>query len=121
VWEDRRVSIEEALAKNEAVFRAINERIRELGNRFGEEGLEFICECADETCTERVRLTLDQYEHIRALPIRFVVVAGHEATPLVERVVFSNPQFSIVNKVGVAAQIATEQDPRGGPATPPSR
>ena len=106
------MSVEEALARNEAVFRAINERIRELGRRFGEDGLEFICECADETCTERVRLTTEQYEHIRALPTRFLVVPGHEATPLVERVVFRNPEFSIVNKVGVAAQIATQRDPR---------
>ena len=109
------MSVEESLARNEAVFRAVNERIRELGARFGSEGFEFICECADETCTERVRLTVDQYDHIRALPTRFVVVAGHEASPLVERVVFRNPQFAIVHKVGVAAQIATERDPRRQP------
>jgi hypothetical protein len=106
------MSVEEGLARTEAVFRSINERIRELGLRFGSDELEFICECADETCTERVRLTLDQYEHIRALSTRFVVVTGHEATPLVERVVFSNPQFAIVNKVGLAAQIVAEADPR---------
>jgi len=106
------MSVEEGLARTEAVFRAINERIRELGLRFRSDELEFICECADETCTERVRLTLEQYEHIRALPTRFVVVAGHEATPLVERVIFRNPQFAIVKKVGLAGQIALEADPR---------
>lgn len=106
------MSVEEGLARTEAIFRAINEHIRELALRFGSDELDFICECADETCVERVRLTLEQYEHIRALPTRFVVVAGHEATPLVERVVFSNPQFAIVKKVGVAAQIVTEADPR---------
>jgi len=106
------MSVEEGLARTEAVFRAINERIRELGARFGSDELEFICECADETCTQRVRLRLDQYEHIRALPTRFVVVAGHEASPLVERVVFSNAQFAIVKKVGAAADVATEADPR---------
>jgi hypothetical protein len=109
------VSLEESLAKTEVVFRAINERIRELGARFGGDTLEFICECADETCTERVRLTLDQYDHIRALGRRFVVVAGHEATPLVERVIFRSPAFSIVQKVGIAAEIAAAQDPRRAP------
>ena len=106
------MSVEESLARNEAVFRAVNERIRELGARFGSEGFEFICECADETCTERVRLTLEQYDHIRALARRFVVVSGHEATPLVERVIFRSPQFSIVHKIGLAADVAAEHDPR---------
>jgi hypothetical protein len=109
------MSVEEALAKNEAVFRAINERIRELGRRFGDDELDFICECSDETCTERVRLTLEQYDHVRALPTRFVVLNGHEATPLVERVVFSNPAFAIVHKLGPAAQVAIDRDPRREP------
>jgi hypothetical protein len=37
---------------------AINERIRELAARFDttdDEPLAFVCECADETCVERVR------------------------------------------------------------------
>jgi len=98
-------SVEERLAKNEVMFRAINERIRELARRFsvGGEPIGFICECADETCVEKVALTLDQYEEMRALPARFAVAPGHEATPLVERVVFRSPGFVLVRKVGVAA------------------
>lgn len=104
-------SIEDRLARNEVMFRAINDRIRDLANRFGtlsEEELAFVCECADETCVERVSLTPAQYDDVRAIPARFVVVPGHEATPLVERVVFRSAHFVIVRKIGIAADIARE-------------
>ena len=53
-------SVEERLARNEVLFRAINQRIRELAHRFdaGGDPVTFICECADETCVEKVALTL---------------------------------------------------------------
>jgi hypothetical protein len=105
-------SLEARLARNEVVFRAINERIRELGSRFDDaqhaEPLAFICECADETCVERVHLTPQQYDDVRAIPVRFVVVPGHEATPLVERVIYRSDQFVVVRKIGLAAEIARE-------------
>lgn len=93
------------------MFRAINERIRELAARFEQapgDPLEFVCECADETCVERVSLTTDQYDDVRAIPARFVVVPGHEVTPLVERVVYRSEEFVIVRKVGLAADVARE-------------
>lgn len=108
-------SVEERLAKNEVMFRAINERIRELAIRFsaGEEPIGFICECADETCVEKVSLTLAQYDEMRALPARFAVVPGHEATPLVERIVFRTPAFVLVRKVGLAADAVRQLYPDG--------
>ena len=106
-------SVEERLARNEVMFRAINERIRELARRFNVENdpVTFVCECADETCVEKVVLTLEQYDEMRALPARFVVVPGHEATPLVERVVFRSPGFVLVRKVGIAADAVLEHWP----------
>jgi hypothetical protein len=104
-------SVEDRLARNEVMFRAINNRIRELAARFDQltdEELSFICECADETCVERVPLTPQQYDDVRALPARFVVIPGHEATPLVERIVFRSNDFVIVRKVGLAADIARQ-------------
>ena len=102
-------SLEARLARNEVMFRAINERIRELASRFSylaEEELAFICECADETCVERVSLKPSQYDDVRAIPARFIVAPGHEATPLVERVVYRSGAFVIVRKVGIAGDIA---------------
>ena len=93
------------------MFRAINERIRELAGRFeqaADEPIAFVCECADETCVERVPLTVQQYDDIRAIPARFAVVPGHEATPLVERVIYRSDDFVVVRKIGLAADIARE-------------
>jgi hypothetical protein len=93
------------------MFRAINERIREFAARFenqAEEDVAFICECADETCVERVSLKISQYDDVRAIPARFVVAPGHEATPLVEHVIFRSGDFVIVRKVGIAGDIARE-------------
>ena len=104
-------SLEARLARNEVMFRAINERIRELASRFNnlaEEELAFICECADETCVERVSLKTSQYDDVRAIPARFIVAPGHEATPLVERVIFRSSGFAIVRKIGLAGEIARE-------------
>jgi hypothetical protein len=103
--------LEARLARNEVMFRAINERIRELAGRFEQtatEPLGFVCECADETCVERVALTTQQYDDVRAIPARFVVAPGHEVTPLVERVVYRSDDFVIVRKVGLAADVARE-------------
>jgi hypothetical protein len=104
-------SLEARLARNEVMFRAINERIRELATRFVEtasEPLGFVCECSDETCVERIHLTTEQYDDIRGIPARFVVRPGHEATPLVERVIYRSEQFVIVRKVGFAADVARQ-------------
>jgi hypothetical protein len=104
-------SLEARLARNEVMFRSINERIRELAARFdqmADEPLAFVCECADETCVERIRLTTTQYDDIRGILARFVVVPGHEATPLVERVIYRSDEFVIVRKIGRAAEIAAE-------------
>ena len=53
-------SVEARLARNELMFRAINERIRELAARFEDDEhgpVSFLCECADETCVERLSMT----------------------------------------------------------------
>jgi hypothetical protein len=104
-------SLEARLARNEVLFRAINERIRDLARRYehlAEEEMAFICECADETCVERVSLKASQYDDVRAIPARFFVVPGHEATPLVERVIFRSNEFVIVRKIGIAGDVARE-------------
>ncbi len=107
-------SVEARLARNEVLFRSINERIRELAGRFADDPADpvsFICECSDETCVERVIMTTVQYDEVRALPVRFVVIPGHEAIPLVEQVIFRSRLFSIVRKIGLAGEIARELTP----------
>jgi len=57
----------ERLAGNDATFREANEHIAERAETYRVDGLiSFICECAEESCTEIVRLTMDEYAHVRA-------------------------------------------------------
>jgi len=60
------------------LFRAVNERIRELeGDRvIGD--YDFVCECEDDTCTSVVRMTAAQYEAVRAGANQYAVLPGHE-------------------------------------------
>jgi hypothetical protein len=107
------------LAKNEAVFREVNERVIEIKNSLGSDprggqlldGL--ICECSDPGCVERVGpLAISEYEAVRADARRFIIAANHQALD-VESVVEMNPKYWIVEKrEGVPAQVARERDPR---------
>ena len=102
-----------ALAENEARFRAVNERIEResLASGGGEAPIEFVCECGDADCTEALRLTTREYEWLRDDPARFAVVPGHESGVEGE-VVTDNGNFRVVEKSGVAGEVARETDPR---------
>jgi hypothetical protein len=107
------VSREERLAQNEVFFRSVNERIRGIAERHGSDPhkYEFLCECSDSSCVERVTLSLDEYEAVRADATRFVLADGHsDAT--IERVVETAPDHVVVEKVGVAGKVAQALDPR---------
>ena len=103
----------EAQAKNEELFRNVNERIEALSETVARDDplMEYLCECDGPDCYERVRATREEYESVRAVPTHFIVLAGHE-DPQVERVTSSNERFLIVEKQGAAARDAEETDPR---------
>ena len=106
---------EERLAGNEALFREVNERIAESADRFGSEEASFICECSDSTCTERVAVSLDDYEDVRDHGAQFVLAKGHEQVE-VERVVRRFPGFNVVRKVKPAVRRLVERlNPRTEP------
>lgn len=103
---------QERLAKNESFFRQVNEKIREVAERLqGEQQYEFLCECADPSCTERIELTRDEYETVREKPTRFVLARGH-TSPAVEHVVEHEAAHVVIEKVGVAGAIAAKLNPR---------
>ena len=72
---------------------------------------QFICECSNRGCVDRVTLTKAEYEHVRADSDQFFVVPGHENAEI-ERVVERFPDYSIVAKFGEAGEYADETDPR---------
>ena len=101
------------IAHTEALFRSVNERIAESADRFESTSAEFVCECADPACAERVPATLQEYEQVRAEATHFLLVPGHELED-VERVVKRpHRRAAIVEKFnGVVARTVRRLDPR---------
>jgi hypothetical protein len=103
---------EERLAKNELLFRTLNENIRGLASGLqGKEPFEFICECATTGCFERLSLTLPEYERIRQDGTHFLLAYGHEDIEI-EQVIARRDGYVVVEKDGVAGLVADDGDPR---------
>ena len=100
---------EERIAQNEVLFREVNERIREVEK---EPQLHILCECGDEDCTRLIGMTLEEYERLRADPVAFAVVPGHE-TASVEEVV-ARETYHVVRKRPGEQRLARRSDPRAG-------
>jgi hypothetical protein len=99
---------------NEAVFREVNERIKDLAENFGldDQPLDLVCECGDPNCVERISLSRSEYESLRADPTLFAVHVGH-VQPEVEDLVDQRAAYDVVRKrEGEPAEVARETDPR---------
>lgn len=92
---DRKERIEE----NEKLFREVNERVAEMNAGFSS-GAEpqWVCECGDETCFEKLTVPLDEYAEIRSHESWFVIKPGHEKLD-VERVVRRSEGSLVVEKL----------------------
>jgi hypothetical protein len=107
-------SPEERKGENESFFRELNERLeRNATERHdGERTFQAVRECAAETCTHRLIVTVAEYEWIRDNSARFIL-AKHHADPHVERVVKAASGYDVVEKLGLVAEVAREHNPRG--------
>jgi hypothetical protein len=105
------------LAQNEALFREVNERVRDIATRLGDDGgYEYFCECANKDCTFRISLRLVDYEKIRSDPKQFVVRPDH-FTPEVETIVLKTDAFWVVRKSGEVGAYVEQLDPRSREST----
>jgi hypothetical protein len=98
-------------AENQALFRQVNERIKELNEVFDQltPYASWACECANLGCIERIELTLAEYEELRAIPTRFAVAPDEtHVVEGVERVVQQTGSYWVVEKVGEAAERAID-------------
>jgi hypothetical protein len=102
LWEQR-------AARNEALFREVNENIARLEKDYGSEltAPTFICECASELCTDHVPVDVETYRRVRENPRRFIVLPGHVDETL-ESVIETRPGYVIVEKTGAAGHVAEQ-------------
>ena len=105
-------------ARNQALFRAVNEKMLELNETFGEIVGTFAvaCECARLDCVALLEIPPDAYRAVRQSPRTFVVRPDHFDTD-VERVVSTHDGYTVVEAMGHGAEIA-EATFRGGRPTP---
>jgi hypothetical protein len=85
------------IARSESLFRDVNERIAETARHLGADHAEFVCECADTSCSEHIQARLEEYEEVRSDPTRFLVAPGHEE-PDYESVEEREPNHRVVAK-----------------------
>lgn len=108
-------TFEERVARNEALFRHVNEEVKALAHRFGTragESTGFVCECGDDACTDRVDVPIDVYERVRGNPRRFVVRPGH-VLPEIEHPVEETDAYVVVEKhTETAIRVIERHDPR---------
>ena len=88
---------EERIIENEKLFREVNERVADLQANFSGADPEWVCECGDESCFEKVAVPIGDYEQVRAHDDWFVIRPGHEK-PDVERVVQQYDGYYVVEK-----------------------
>lgn len=100
-------------AENEVIFRQANKGVLEqLADTQGiaaEEDqtasiksmddlpLLFYCECADETCRQRIELTPKEYLEQHRNTSQFILIPGHHI-PSVERIMFETDKYIVVEK-----------------------
>jgi hypothetical protein len=93
-------------ARNQAMFRVVNERLKELNDAFVSvtETMTIACECADTSCVEMIDVRADEYTAVRAQPCHFAVLPGH-VHPDVERIVQEFERYVVVEKSGRAGEL----------------
>lgn len=107
----------ERLANTESLFREVNEHIAQGAMRIADDDTDFVCECADPLCTERVEATLEEYEQVREHPTHFLLAPGHE-DKRVEAVVEREDDHAVVKKRHpLAAAVARRLNPRAAEQT----
>lgn len=100
------------MARTESAYREVNEAIAATAAKFEADETDFVCECADPECADRVTVELADYEGIRRKGTRFLLARGH-AEAKIERLVEHHDEYDIVEKIDpVAAEVARALNPR---------
>ncbi len=99
--------LEQRIAVNEALFRDVNKNIYRASADGRHDEAQFLCECGDRDCEDKVILPVDTYEAIRSNPLHFFVKPGHEI-PRTEAVVERHRHYLVVEKPSETRPIIEE-------------
>jgi hypothetical protein len=103
---------DERLARNEALFRAANERMAGWEDSHAADAREsYFCECANPECREKVSLRRADYESVRSNALHFFIVEGHEF-PEIEKVIEQNEGWSVIEKAAEVREVVDRYNPR---------
>jgi hypothetical protein len=94
-------------AQNELVFRAVNEQIVKMTDRFSAQlsDIDIVCECATTTCVGTIRIDTGEFAEIERAEGTFLVLPGHEDES-VEEVVTRRDAYVVVWKEIVSSDDA---------------
>lgn len=86
-------------AQNHELFSEIGDDVRVLSEKVdGELAIdEFLCECVDIGCSDRIALTIAEYEAVREMPTHYAVRPGHVDADY-DEIVYEHDLFTIVEK-----------------------
>jgi hypothetical protein len=99
------------VARNETIFRDVNEAIQSGRWPGDSDAAAFRCECGLFGCARLLELEIAEYERIRSHPRRFVVAVDHNL-PEAETVVERHAGYLVIEKEGRAGEVAEATDPR---------
>ena len=104
-------------ARNQALFRAVNDKMLELNKVFEQfvGSYSIACECSRLDCVTLIEILPDAYRAVRDSPRTFAVCAEHVQED-VERIVSTDDGYAVVEVLGHGVRIA-EATFRGGRAT----
>jgi|SRR5579862_2822407 len=86
---------ESRLAKNQELFRELNDRIAELAAQWRHQDMGLYCECSTTGCIEMIFVPADEYERVREQEGWFLIMPGHVVAES-ERVVSQHRGYEIV-------------------------
>ena len=102
----------ERAARNEEVFRGVNEQIEDGAKQHAVSGpLPFHCECGSASCLDTIEIPPTRYAAIVRERYHFVVIPGHEE-PQIEQIVQTEPEFLVVEKIGEAREQIDHDHPQ---------
>lgn len=94
-------------ARQQHLFRQINERIRDFVGREPFEGDEFeiLCECADHSCAMTLPVSVVGYDEVRSNVTHFINAPGHVLLDG-EQIVTYTDDYVVVEMFGEGGRVA---------------